>query len=168
MLCAGFGMLVSFGAVLLALFVAAVLLRAAVAIANRVAGSNLTETVVGWDWDSADDADEVRVAVGVPPVPEPGVARGMVIVFLAAAANAVVLYALGVVLFEGLDAYDDGAAQALVYVVTASVGFAALVGLLAAMLPTTVRRAALAALFAYLFFLALAALVAGMVAVVVW
>ncbi|VTU00169.1 Uncharacterized protein OS=Planctomyces maris DSM 8797 GN=PM8797T_19717 PE=4 SV=1 [Gemmataceae bacterium] len=166
MLCAGVGMLVSFGAVLLALFVAAALLRAAVAVANRVAGSNLTETVVGWEWDSADDEDEVRVAVGVPPIPEPGVARGMVIVFLAAAANAVALYALGVVVFEGFDAYDDWTAQALVYALAALVGFAALVGLLAAMLPTTVRRAALAALFAYLLLLALAALVAGLVAVV--
>jgi hypothetical protein len=166
MLCAGVGMLVSFGGLLLALFVAAALLRAAVAIANRVVGTKLTETVVGWEWDSADDEDEVRVTVGVPPIPEPGVARGMVIVFLAAAANAVSLYVLGVVLFEGLDAYDDWTAQALAYAVTVLVGFAALVGLLAAMLPTTARRAALAALFAYLILFALAALVAGLVAAV--
>ncbi|WP_439621732.1 hypothetical protein [Gemmata sp.] len=164
MLCAGVGMLVSLGALLLALFVAAALLRAAVAITNRVIGTNQTETVVGWDWDSPDDADEIRVTVGVPPVPEPGVARGMLIVFLAAAANAVALYVLGVVLFEGLDASDDGTVQVLVYALTALVGFAALVGLLVAMLPTTVRRAALAAALVYLVLLVLAALVAGLVA----
>lgn len=89
----------------------------------------------------------------------------MLIVFLAAVANAAA-YALGAVLFDGLDEYVDGPTHALISAAAAAVGFGVLTALLAAMLPTTVRRAALAALLTYLILAALATLVGAAVALV--
>lgn len=166
MLCAGVGLLFTLGAALAALFFAAALLRGAVALTNRMIGSPRTDVVVGWDWDSDDDDEEIVITTGGPAVPEPGLGRGVLIALLAAVANTVTLYAVGVVLYGWLEAYDDWDVQVLVYGTTVALGYAALTALLTKMLPTTVRRAALVSLVVYLLLAALAALVGASVALV--
>ncbi len=160
MLCAGIGMLCWPAVILVALFVGSALLRAGIALANRTIGTEKTETIIGWDWDSEEEDDEIAVKNDKPPIPEPGVGRGMAIVFLVSLVDVVIGFLLSV-LFDGPAHLQDWPVQVASYLVGLTGGFVVLMGLLAGMLPTSPKRAALAALYTYLIVIGLAILVAG-------
>ncbi|MFO0823503.1 MAG: hypothetical protein U0792_10365 [Gemmataceae bacterium] len=143
-------------------FLAATLLRAATALANRVIGPIKTEAPITWgDWDSDDDDDEILPKGSDAAIPEPGLGRGMLIAFLTLLAS----------LFGGglsraiLDRpiFNDDVVQLGTLVFGTLSGYLALLALLAGMLPTKPKWAALAALFMFVFLVGLIAFAAGVV-----
>ena len=152
--------------VLVVLFIGSALLRAAVALANKTIGPVRPSPSVLWDWDAAeeDDDDHGRPRRGAEAMPEPGIAQGMLIVMLAGLVQAVVTVAARI-LFDLDTDIDDG--EVLVFIAFSTlVGFGTMTGMIASMLPTTGKRAALAALFYHLIAIAVVALVVGVIFVV--
>ncbi len=166
MLCAGFGILGIGGASLLMLWLASALLRAGVGLANRAIGPVKADSVIAYgDWDSDDDDDEIVVKENEPAIPEPGIGRGMVVMFLASLAQVVIAFGLSVIL-DGPLRLQDWSEQIAGYILHAASGFVVLVGLLSWMLPTQPKWAALATLFMYLVGIAIAVLIYGLLSVV--
>ncbi|MBA4191726.1 MAG: hypothetical protein C0467_27415 [Planctomycetaceae bacterium] len=150
------------GALLLTLFVASAVLRGGVALANRAIGTEKVETVIGWDWDSEEEDDLIPVESDKPAIPEPSFSKAIVIVFLAALVNTVIAFLLSVRLDGPLN-LEEWPVQVAAYMVGAAGGFVVLLGILAAMLPTTPKRAALVTLFVYLIVVAMVTLVYGLI-----
>src|SRR6476469_6280479 len=124
------------------LAIVAALLRGAAALANRTIGPLKNESPIGWDWD-ADDED-VDFDDGAPAIPEPGLGRGMAILFLTAVVDLAISLVLAFVLELDRQWRGDlirGAVSLLGLVG----GFILLTAFLAGMLPTTAGRAALVA-----------------------
>jgi hypothetical protein len=156
---APFGVLLG---VLIILFVGSALLRAAVAMANRVIGPIVPKnTTIGWDWDADDEEEEEELhEASRLAMPEPGISQGMLIVFLALVVNLAVSLFLAAVLdtrrpFDWAD--DPG-----LHLFATAVGFVAMLGLLAGMLPTRAGRAALATLFFHLILIVLLVMIYGL------
>jgi hypothetical protein len=154
------GILLFLIAVLVVLFVGSALLRAAVALANKTIGPIRPSASVLWDWEAAEEDEEyARPRRGAPAMPEPGIGQGMLIVFLAGLIQLAVTVAVRIVLDLDIERDLDRGEVLLFAAFSTLVGFGVLAGMTASMLPTTGRRAALAALFFYLIVLALAALI---------
>jgi hypothetical protein len=159
------GMFVGFGclcyglAAVLVLAVASALLRVAITLANRTIGPVNPGVVIGWDWDADEDDEPVEPEGPSPAIPEPGLGQGMAFVFLAAVVNTVLGFGLRFVLTveAGRDRSDDGPIAVAAHLIGLVAGFLTLLALLASSLPTTPRRAALAALIFHLLLLAIAA-----------
>jgi hypothetical protein len=154
---------------LVALVVGSVILRAAVALANRIIGppKPKVETVdrfEDWDWDGELEDAKPRKKGKEKAVPEPGIGKGMMI-----ASTVYVLTAfIGVVLavfFEAVadDVFDgdEGAQIVLVVLFALPLGFVGMALLLTAMLPTTFSRAALVAFIYHFFALLVLGIIGG-------
>jgi len=165
MIFAGLAGICWLGSLFVMLFVASALLRGGIALANRVIGVEKSETIIGWDWDSDEDDQEIAVDSEKPAIPEPGISRSMVIVFLLLLAEVMIGFVLSVIL-DGPIRGNDTALQVATVLIGGAGGFVTLMGLLAWMLPTTPKRAALATAFTSLIVIAVATLVAGIVAIV--
>ncbi len=151
--------------VLVVLFVGSALLHAAVALANRIIGPvSPPIKPIGWDWDAEEDEDEDEEQRAKPAMPEPGLGQGMVILFLTAVAEFVVGFLLTAV-FEGDRWGRDWTDTPLPYLLVGAAGFLVMLWLLAGMLPTTAKRAALATLCFHLIIIIIVALVLGLVSV---
>jgi hypothetical protein len=148
--------------VLVVLFIGSALLRAAVALANKTIGPVSPSPSVMWDWDAAEEDDDYgRPRRGADAMPEPGIAQGMLIVFVSSLVQLVVTVAARI-LFDLDTDIDDGEVLLLIAFSTL-VGFGVLTGMIASMLPTTGKRAALAALFYHLIAIAVLALIGGVI-----
>jgi hypothetical protein len=142
------GLLCGLGGVLLAALVAGSLLRLAVSVSNRVVGPQTPSPggIAEWDWDDWDDeySAPARTRRGSKTIPEPGLGKCTVIVFVTALG-----YVLGFVLLmfaaEELLGLRVGRedAQLVVALFALPVGDLALCVLLFSMLPTTFWRAAM-------------------------
>lgn len=162
--CGCFGFLV---AVVVGLLIGSVLLRGAVALANRVLGPEVPPDAFGqWaDWDSGEPGPRAR-GTG-RPLPEPTLTIGMVVTLALGVVAFVGYIALGLVAEEvlALGGPDGWVAFVLLSVLlmpfTATI-FTVLVKLL---LPTTFKRAALVAFLHH--FIAVVG-IAGVAAVVVF
>lgn len=156
----GIGIIIFVLAVLLVLFIGSALVRAGVAIANRVIGRVKVEKPIGWDWDAEEDEEDYEELYGggqrEEAMPEPGIAQGMVIVLLAALAQLILGFLLAFVIDP--DEFDGGA-RVVAHLIGTAAGFLTMTGLLASMLPTTPKRAALASLFTYLVVVVIAVVV---------
>jgi hypothetical protein len=155
--------------VLIVLFIASALLRAAVALANATIGRVRPSASVLWDWEAGadeDDDDSDRPRRGTLAMPEPGIGQGMAIVFLAALVQLVAT--VGVRVLFDIDFEDDltDLGKVLFIGFSVLVGFGMTTTMAASMLPTTGRRAALAAAYFYLICLAIAAVVGVLMAAV--
>lgn len=152
--------------VLVVLLVASTLLRAAVALVNRVLGPAAPPDTFGqWDdWDSDEPAPAVRKPSG-RVVPEPGLATGMLVAFVAGLVNAV---GYAVLAFVADAAFDDAgppnelAAVVLLLLFGLPLSTAAHTVLLVPLLPTTFGRAGLVAAAYHLILVALAVVVGGL------
>jgi hypothetical protein len=153
-----------FAVLLVLLLVGSALLRAAVSLANRTIGPVARKNkILDWDWDAEDDDDDLVEGRGELAIPEPGLAQGMLIIFLSALVN----FAVTFVLANALDIdrhwnRGDVAGYLGVYLLGVLAGYVAMMGFLAGMLPTRPGRAALAALFFYLLLIVIAALIFGL------
>jgi hypothetical protein len=125
-----------------ALPVCAALLRAAVALANRVIGRPPADR----DYDStADEYDLPPWRAAAVPVPEFGKALGLVVVI--ALADAAAGFALGTAGAGAIRGLDPGVRRTVLAAAFLAAAFVVRTGLLALLLPTTLPRAALVALF---------------------
>jgi hypothetical protein len=154
----------SCGVLFVIFFLAATLLRAATALANRVIGPIKTEAPITWgDWDSDDD-DEILPEGNDAAIPEPGLGRGMLIAFLTLLASFVGGGLSRAILDSDLfGLFNDDVVQVGTLVFGTLAGYLAMLGLLSGMLPTKPRWAALAALFMFLILLGLTVFVVGIV-----
>lgn len=165
---AGFGCLGVGFVFFLALLAGSAVLRAAVAVANRLVGppkDRTPEPLYDWDWDGEEEAKPRRA--GRKVIPEPGFGKGMMIA--STIGMATVFVALVLAVFAEVVAEDlfEGAGAARVVVLAVLALPFAFVGaslLLAAMLPTAFRRAALVAFLYHLFGGGLVLVVAGVLA----
>jgi hypothetical protein len=162
-----FGLAVGFFVVLL---IGSVVLRAAVSIANRSAGPVRAEVVdpfPDWDWD--DESEDEPRRSGEKAIPEPGLAKGMMITSTIAVLTAfigVVLRVLTEDLADAMFGGDDEVVQIVALVVVAlPFSFAGATLLLVAMLPTTFWRAALVAFLHHIFAVFLLGVVFGTIVV---
>lgn len=144
--------------VLLALLVGAALFRAAVALANRSLGPVRRGEPIGWDWDADEDDDPAPAAAAIP---EPSLGRGMSVLFLTALVVLAVLVAVESNFLREFGLRRRTAEQVGLVALLAA-GFLALASFSALSLPTTFRRAALAALFFYLILAAVVLVAAGL------
>jgi hypothetical protein len=151
------GMLIGCGGLFVALFVSALLLRAAAASANRIVGRPGEDAEFEFgDWDDWDsDEPPRRRRREKASIPEPGVGRGMFVAFASAFATAMAWVVLEVVAEGVLGLGGEEAQAVLVLLVALPAGFGALTFLLAGLLPTTFRRAALVAFLYHLYGLAI-------------
>ena len=154
-------------AVLVLLVVGATLFRAAVALANAVLGPQRMDASLAWDWEAAEDeGDFEELRRRARAIPEPGLGQGMLILFAAG----MVQLLIGVVtegLFD-LDGREFGDPDEWLppHLLGLALGYAVTTGIVSSMLPTTVRRAAVATLFFYLITLLIAGLIVGVIAFV--
>lgn len=142
--------------VLLVMFVGALLLRLGVVIANRTLGPAKSDTPIGWDWDT--DDEELPPLATEKVIPEPGVLRGMVIVFLAGLSSGFVALGLADELGKALPRGDE-VFRIAIYAGWLAVGVVTLTGFVALLIPTTLARAALVAFFTQLLYAALTVLI---------
>lgn len=150
---------------LVLLFVGAALLRAAVALANRSIGPVKSDEPIGWDWDADEDDEDPIPADGGPAVPEPSNWLGMRILFLGLLVHLALVVVLQVLLLEVLEV-RRGVESVPGALLGLALGFLALSGIVAGLLPTTYKRAALVTLYAYLIVGAIAVFVVGTILVV--
>jgi hypothetical protein len=136
----------------LVVFVGALLLRLAVVIVNRYLGKSKSETPIGWDWDS--DEESLEPLPESKRIPEPGIIRGMAIVFLAAAAAGVVAVGTANELSRMMPRRDEEF-QFVMYLAWLAVGWVTLTGFVALLLPTTIKRAIAIALVTQFLYAAL-------------
>ena len=157
----GIGILIVLLGVLIVLFVGAALLRAAVAMANKAIGPLKPSASALWDWEAGDD-DYDRPRRGTAAMSEPGIGQGMLILFLTALVQLVVTVVVRI-LFDIDTRYDlDDGEKVLFVAFSTLVGFGMMTAMIANMLPTTGKRAAVAALFYYLICLLLGATIGGL------
>lgn len=149
----GLGCIVFFAVSSLGLLVGAVLLRGAVAVANRFLGPPAPPDSFGqWDdWDSDEPAPVAR-AGPARAVPEPGLATGMLITFVLAGVAAVGYVALAVIVegVLGFNELDGGLEFVLLFLLGLPFTGFTLSLLLTALLPTTFTRAVLIAFLYHL------------------
>lgn len=161
-------------AFLVLLFVGAFVLRAAVAISNRLTGppkpdaAEPADRFEDWDWDGELEGERRR-REPEKAIPEPGVGRGMMIASTAGVL-AVLFGVLLALVFEALDDdpfdRDEEARFAALGVLTLPFSFIGTALVLTAMLPTTFPRAALVAFLYHALALAVLAAVAGSIVLV--
>lgn len=135
-----------------ALLIGAVILRTAVSLTNRVVGAQASSE---FDFDDDDEDDFIprpRMQ-SAAPVPKPSLLRGMGILLAAAIVNSLVNFVFGMVL--------GGGADLLAQLIQIAVSFFIMVMMLAALLPTTLARASLVALFQFLIVLAIGLVIAA-------
>jgi hypothetical protein len=150
--------------VVVVLLVASTLFRAAVALANSTIGPVKPNPSLAWDWEAAEDDEEYKeLGRKLKAIPEPGLGQGMLIMLVVGAVQLVVSFVL-TALFEldrrgRRDELEEVLPPILLDV---AVGFVVLTGLAASMMPTTARRAALAAFYFYVIAVALVALIFGL------
>lgn len=146
-----FGCGVGLFGLFVALLIGSVLVRAAVALANRVLrpAEVPPDTFGQWDdWDSDEPAPKRRKK-SARVIPEPSLATGMLVTFLSGLVNPFSIAALAVVAGAQLDD-PQGLDELLPFALVAlllPVGFALFTLLLRLLLPTTFWRAALVAFF---------------------
>jgi hypothetical protein len=123
---------------------------------------------IGWDWDADEDDELVEPAGESAAIPEPSLGAGMFVVFLAAVANAVIGFGLRflIALDGGWNHREDELAMLAAHLFGIATGFLVMMALLAALLPTTPKRAAVAALLFHLLLLTLGAMIAVVLFVV--
>ena len=131
---------------LIGMVAGAAVVRAAVALANRLIGPvkpPARDPVEDWDWDAEPEEERPRRKSESRAIPEPGVGKGMMIASASNVLTAFVGFVLGA-MAEELEpgAMDDGWGALALAVCTLPFGFAALALLLVPMLPTTLLRAA--------------------------
>jgi len=164
----GFGVLCSGFVVVLVLIMLSAILRVAVTLAGRMTGPVNKDAPIGWDWDADEDDEPVELPGESAAIPEPSLGVGMFIVFLSAVANTIIGFGLRFVL--GLDAGwnpgEDELAMLAAHLLGIAAGFLVMMAFLASLLPTTAKRAALAALLFHLILLALGAMIAVILFVV--
>ena len=160
-----FGLAVGFFVVLL---IGSVILRAAVSIANRSVGpvkAKVVDPFPDWDWDDELEDEPRRSGEAIP---EPGLAKGMMITSTIAVLTAfigVMLRVLTEDLAEAMFGGDDEVVQIIaLVVVTTPFSFAGATLLLVAM-PTTFWRSALVAFLYHCFAVLLLAVVFGTIVV---
>lgn len=142
--CGCFGLLV---ALIVGALIGSVLLRGAVALANRVLGPEVPPDTFGqWDdWDTGEPGPRGRAGTG-RAIPEPTLTIGMVISLALGVVAFVGYVALGFVLGEVFDDHPDGwVAFVLLTVLLAPFTATALTVLVKLLLPTTFKRAAVVA-----------------------
>lgn len=152
----GFGCILVGLGLLVGLLVGAVIVRAAVSITNKLIGPIRPEQVTTgrieeWEWDDEPEEEHPR-RKKEKAIPEPGVAKAMMIASTAGVTNAFIGLVISV-LGEAFDADDpptEEAAVILLAVFSLPFGFLSLTLILTAMLPTTFWRAALAAFVHYI------------------
>src|SRR5688572_16021961 len=99
----GFGLLLSCFGLVVGLLIGSVVVRAAVALANRMIGPVKTDDFGQWDdWDSDEEPAyaKSRRRGGEKAIPEPGVATGMLVAFVAGIAHLFVSAVLVVLLSD--------------------------------------------------------------------
>ena len=138
------------------LLVGSIILRAAVALANRFLGPPKPPDTFGqWDdWDS-DDPTPVTRKNATRAVPEPGLATGLLITFVLGVSTAVGYAVLGFIAGEvlGLDGPDEGLALVLIFLFGLPFTGFLLTFLLTLLLPTTFMRAMLVAFVHHFIFI---------------
>jgi hypothetical protein len=149
------GLVCGCGGVLLAALVAGSLLRLAVSITNKMvspARAPASGGIAEWDWDDWDDeyTAPARPRRKTGGIPEPGLVKCMLIVFLSALVYGLAFVLLGFASEELLNLRLRGDAQLVIGLFALPVGALALAVLLCAMLPTSIWRGALVA-FVYTF-----------------
>ena len=159
---AGVGCVAVIG-LLIGMVAGAAVLRAAVALANRLIGpvKPARDPVDDWDWDAEPEEERPRRKSDERTIPEPGVGKGMMIASATNVLTAFVGFVLGTVADDAgiLDEEAGGAiVVGLIALLFGSAGFAVL---LVPMLPTTFTRAALVAFMYYLFGLLILLVVGG-------
>ncbi len=142
-----------------ALLVGSVIVRAAVALANRILGpAEVPDTFGQWDdWDSDEPAPKPRKHK-TRVIPEPGLATGMLVTLLSGLVGPggiVVCAVLAREAFNDLDGPDELVPLAFL-ILLLPIGFGLLTLLLSMLLPTTFWRAARVAFLHYLIVFALA------------
>lgn len=161
---AGVGCVAVIG-LLIGMVAGAAVLRAAVALANRMIGPVRTAHVLvdDWDWDAEPEEERPRRTRDARAIPEPSVGKGMAIASAANVLTAFVAFVLGTVA-EETGVLDEEAGGAIVVGLIALLcGSAGFTVLLVPMLPTTFTRAALVAFLYYLFGLLILLVVGGAV-----
>jgi hypothetical protein len=145
----GLGFVIALLVGLMFLFAGAAILRAAVAAANKTLGPVKTETPIGWDWDAEEEEEDDFPESGTLAIPEPGIGQGMFVIFLSALAKVALLLVLGIAvdLDDPFDIDDWG--DLIAHVLAFLGGVVVMTSMLANMLPTKWRWAALAVLFFY-------------------
>lgn len=164
--CGCFGFLLS---VVVGLLIGSVLLRGAVALANRVLGPEVPPDTFGqWDdWDSDEPGPRARTGTG-RALPEPTLTTGMVVTLALGVVQFVGYVALGFVVGEVFDDHpDESVALVLVSVLMLPVTATVLTVLVKLLLPTTFKRAALVA-FLHHFIAVVAVVGVAAVVAVVW
>lgn len=141
--------------VVVGLTVAAVILRGAVGLANRFTAPVRRDAPIGWDWDADEDNEPLESDELSAAIPEPSLGVGMLVMFLASVVNLAIGFGLRFVLTldAGRNALDDWPIEVAAHLIGFAAGFIALIGLLAAFLPTTPGRATRVAVLFYLMLL---------------
>jgi len=159
----GLGCIIIIVAILIGLCIAALILMAAVWIANKCLSQPASRHYID-DYDDYEDDWEYerprrRRRGGGAAIPPPNFGWAVLIVFVTAIVQFGVAFAMGFVAGMGGAA---GNQQAMLGLQCCSyiVGFFIMAGMCSAMLPTTFARACLVALFDYLISLALAIIIA--------
>lgn len=153
---------------LIALLLGSVILRAAVALANRSAGPvkvKPADLFPDWDWDGEPEDAEPRLEKAIP---EPGLGKGMMIASTIGVLTALLGVVLGILLddlAEALFGADEAVQLVGLMVLTVPFSFAAATLLLVVMLPAPFWRAALVAFLYHVFATLVLALVFGAVVV---
>lgn len=147
------------------LLVGAVILRAAVSLANKVVGGSPDqEAEDDYDWDSDEDDPPTRRTRPGGAVPVPGLGRAVLIVFAAGLANVLVGIVVGLAFGAARAAgggFNGPGPRLAAQLVSLPFGFLVSACIGGAMLPTTFPRACLVTLFQYLIGLVIVAVVGG-------
>jgi hypothetical protein len=142
------------------LLIGAVILRAAISIANKVLGPPRQSE---WD-DEYDGSARRRRRFGSDGViPEPGIGKAMLIVLATGFVNFIVSFAIGFAIGAGGAAAQANAqrTQALAQLAGLPVSFLVMSGMLTMMLPTTFPRACLVTVFQFLISLLIVGVIFG-------
>ncbi|MCS6866065.1 MAG: hypothetical protein RMJ56_08515 [Gemmataceae bacterium] len=145
----------SCGALAAALFVAAVLLRLAITFANLFVRPSQLKTAPGdnwgdlsqWNWDDWDDDDDEPEKLPPPPrqkaIPQPGIIKSLLMVFLMLIAGSISYACLGFFLGELLELrMRRFETRMLALALNLPFGFLLMCFVLSLLLPTTFWRAA--------------------------
>lgn len=150
-------------AIPIGLLIGALILRAAVWLANKCLPQPAARYYDDDDYDDDWDSDEERPrrrrpGGGRSAIPEPNLGWAMLIVFVAWIASAVVGFAMGFVAGAGGLARNQGAMLGL-QGCNLVINFLISAGVLTSMLPTTFPRACLVVLFQFLIGLVIAVII---------
>ncbi len=157
------GLLASCCGLFVVLFVSALLLRAAVASASRIVKP--TEIVGAFelgnwdDWDSDEPPRRQRCHRPKSSIPEPGIGKGMLVAFTATLFTSFVCLVMTAIADDYLGRIEGDDLTIIALFVVIPVGFCTLTLLLAGLLPTTLKRAALVAILYHVYGLVIAAVI---------